>query len=120
MKLRLFPTLLISLAMTVGTSLASRLNDPEASPAMTWGLGALIVAAAALMGGVWLAGARKEWRRMSVAHGACPGCGHDACAGGAPCPRCGHAMHTYLVCDEHCDCAPCELPGSQLLSARFR
>jgi hypothetical protein len=37
-----------------------------------------------------------------------------------PCPRCGHAMHTYLVCDEHCDCAPCQLPGSQLLSARSR
>jgi hypothetical protein len=30
-----------------------------------------------------------------------------------PCPRCGHAMHTYLVCDEHCDCAPCVMPGSR-------
>ena len=37
-----------------------------------------------------------------------------------PCPRCGHAMHTFLVCDEHCDCAPCEMPGSQVLSARGR
>jgi hypothetical protein len=37
-----------------------------------------------------------------------------------PCPRCGHAMHTYLVCDERCDCAPCEMPGSHLLSARGR
>lgn len=37
-----------------------------------------------------------------------------------PCPRCGHAMHTYLVCDEHCDCAPCEMPGSPVLSARRR
>jgi hypothetical protein len=31
-----------------------------------------------------------------------------------PCPRCGHAVHTYLACDEGCDCAPCVLPGSQL------
>jgi hypothetical protein len=37
-----------------------------------------------------------------------------------PCPRCGHAMHTFLVCDERCDCAPCEMPGSSLLSARGR
>jgi hypothetical protein len=29
-------------------------------------------------------------------------------------------MHTFLVCDEHCDCAPCEMPGSQVLSARGR
>jgi hypothetical protein len=37
-----------------------------------------------------------------------------------PCPRCGHAMHTFLACDEHCDCAPCEMPGSHMLSARSR
>jgi hypothetical protein len=37
-----------------------------------------------------------------------------------PCPRCGHAMHTYLVCDEQCDCAPCQMPGGPLLSARRR
>lgn len=29
-----------------------------------------------------------------------------------PCPRCGHALHTFLVCDERCDCAPCVMPGS--------
>jgi hypothetical protein len=37
-----------------------------------------------------------------------------------PCTRCGHAMHTFLVCDEQCDCTPCEMPGSHLLSARGR
>ena len=31
-----------------------------------------------------------------------------------PCGRCGHAMHTYLACDEQCDCTPCVMPGSQL------
>jgi hypothetical protein len=31
-----------------------------------------------------------------------------------PCPRCGHGVHTYLACDEGCDCAPCVMPGSQL------
>ena len=34
-----------------------------------------------------------------------------------PCPRCGHALHTYLVCDDRCDCAPCVMPGSDLRSA---
>ena len=33
-----------------------------------------------------------------------------------PCLRCGHAVHTYLACDVSCDCAPCVMPGSQLLS----
>jgi hypothetical protein len=33
-----------------------------------------------------------------------------------PCPRCQHAMHTFLACDEHCDCAPCVMPGSQLMA----
>jgi hypothetical protein len=32
-----------------------------------------------------------------------------------PCPRCGHGVHTYLPCDEGCDCAPCPMPGSQRL-----
>ncbi len=34
-----------------------------------------------------------------------------------PCPRCGHAMHTFLACDERCDCAPCVMPGSQVFSS---
>ncbi len=34
-----------------------------------------------------------------------------------PCPRCGHGLHTFLACDELCDCAPCVMPGSELLSA---
>ena len=32
-----------------------------------------------------------------------------------PCPRCGHGVHTFLACDEGCDCAPCVMPGSKLL-----
>ena len=34
-----------------------------------------------------------------------------------PCPRCGHGVHTFLACDERCDCAPCVMPGSELRSA---
>jgi hypothetical protein len=29
-----------------------------------------------------------------------------------PCPRCGHAVHTFLACGDSCDCQPVELPGS--------
>ena len=29
-----------------------------------------------------------------------------------PCPRCGHAVHTFLACGDSCDCRPVELPGS--------
>jgi hypothetical protein len=32
-----------------------------------------------------------------------------------PCPRCGHAFHTFLRCDETCDCEPAALPGDQAL-----
>ena len=28
-----------------------------------------------------------------------------------PCVHCGHALHTYLACDEGCDCGPRPLPG---------
>ena len=28
-----------------------------------------------------------------------------------PCPACGHAVHTYLPCDDGCDCPPTVLPG---------
>ena len=28
-----------------------------------------------------------------------------------PCPRCGHALHTYLGCDEACGCDPLLAPG---------
>ena len=34
-----------------------------------------------------------------------------------PCPRCHHAMHTFLACDERCDCTPCVMPGSQRFHA---
>jgi hypothetical protein len=37
-----------------------------------------------------------------------------------PCSRCGHAMHTFLACDEHCDCAPCEMPGARLFDSASR
>jgi hypothetical protein len=29
-----------------------------------------------------------------------------------PCPACGHAAHTYLPCDDFCDCPPTVMPGS--------
>jgi hypothetical protein len=35
-----------------------------------------------------------------------------------PCPRCGHAVHTYLACSDTCACAPTVLPGSLGLAAR--
>ena len=28
-----------------------------------------------------------------------------------PCPRCGHATHTYLACSETCTCVPALPPG---------
>jgi hypothetical protein len=34
-----------------------------------------------------------------------------------PCQRCGHATHTYLKCDDNCDCAPVTMPGALLLTA---
>ena len=27
------------------------------------------------------------------------------------CPRCGHALHTFLSCGEGCDCQPDSMPG---------
>lgn len=27
-----------------------------------------------------------------------------------PCPRCDHAMHTYLACSDRCACRPADLP----------
>lgn len=29
-----------------------------------------------------------------------------------PCPRCGHAVHTYLACSDSCACVMTGLPGS--------
>lgn len=34
-----------------------------------------------------------------------------------PCPACGHAVHTYLPCDDACDCPPTVMPGSVALAA---
>jgi len=34
-----------------------------------------------------------------------------------PCPRCGHAVHTYLACSDTCACEPTALPGSVSLAA---
>jgi hypothetical protein len=29
-----------------------------------------------------------------------------------PCPRCGHAVHTFLACRDDCACEPFVMPGS--------
>ena len=29
-----------------------------------------------------------------------------------PCPRCGHAAHSYLPCSDVCDCAWSGMPGA--------
>ena len=34
-----------------------------------------------------------------------------------PCPRCGHAVHTYLACGDSCACEPVVMPGSPVLAA---
>jgi hypothetical protein len=34
-----------------------------------------------------------------------------------PCPRCGHAVHTFLACSDSCDCDPTVMPGSIPLAA---
>jgi hypothetical protein len=31
-----------------------------------------------------------------------------------PCPRCGHAAHTYLACSDTCACVPPAVPGVAL------
>ena len=31
-----------------------------------------------------------------------------------PCPRCGHALHTFLACGDDCPCEPVVMPGSVL------
>lgn len=28
-----------------------------------------------------------------------------------PCQRCGHALHTFLVCGDGCECRPQVMPG---------
>jgi hypothetical protein len=34
-----------------------------------------------------------------------------------PCPDCGHAVHSYLPCDDTCDCPPTVMPGTVALAA---
>jgi hypothetical protein len=34
-----------------------------------------------------------------------------------PCPRCGHAAHVYLTCDDGCGCAPTSMPGAVAIAA---
>jgi hypothetical protein len=36
-----------------------------------------------------------------------------------PCPGCGHAVHTYLPCDDSCACPPTVMPGSPSPSLRL-
>jgi hypothetical protein len=30
-----------------------------------------------------------------------------------PCPRCGHAAHSYLPCSDACDCTWSGMPGTE-------
>jgi len=34
-----------------------------------------------------------------------------------PCPRCGHAAHSYLACSDACDCARTVMPGTVAMDA---
>ena len=34
-----------------------------------------------------------------------------------PCPRCGHAVHTYLACSDSCPCELTVLPGTMRRAA---
>lgn len=34
-----------------------------------------------------------------------------------PCPRCGHAVHTFLPCSDTCDCVRTVLPGTLEVAA---
>ena len=34
-----------------------------------------------------------------------------------PCPRCGHAVHTFLACGDDCACPPVVMPGALGLAA---
>jgi hypothetical protein len=34
-----------------------------------------------------------------------------------PCLRCGHAVHTFLSCDDSCECQPALMPGEYSLVA---
>ena len=34
-----------------------------------------------------------------------------------PCQSCGHAVHTFLSCDDNCDCNPPLMPGEYRLVA---
>ena len=34
-----------------------------------------------------------------------------------PCPRCGHAAHSYLACSDACACVPPAMPGAIAMAA---
>jgi hypothetical protein len=34
-----------------------------------------------------------------------------------PCPRCGHALHTFLACGDNCACEPVVMPGATYRAA---
>ena len=34
-----------------------------------------------------------------------------------PCPRCGHAAHSYLPCSDSCPCVAAAMPGTVGLAA---
>jgi hypothetical protein len=49
---------------------------------------------------------------QTTGHNTGPHLSHDL-----PCPACGHAVHTYLPCDDGCDCPPTVMPGTVALAA---
>ena len=46
------------------------------------------------------------WDTVETTWETAPHLSHDL-----PCPRCGHAVHTFLACSESCDCEPAPMPG---------
>ena len=46
------------------------------------------------------------WDTAETSSGATVHLSHDL-----PCPRCGHAVHTFLACSDVCDCEPAPMPG---------
>ncbi|WP_192903947.1 hypothetical protein [Nocardioides albidus] len=46
-----------------------------------------------------------------------PDAQHQHLSHDLPCPACGHAVHTFLACSDHCDCAPTVMPGAVPLAA---
>jgi hypothetical protein len=92
MNARLMPTLLISLALALVATVASKVIDLGGSPATNWFL-CLLILGGAVFGGGWLfSGARTEWQKMSTPHVVCENCRYGSCTSGRSCPRCGRSV----------------------------